>query len=58
MNEVKVDELLEYDDVKLILDIIKMAIGEGCYVNVSYHPDERYLCLSFGKASIDEKEEV
>lgn len=49
MNEVKVDELLEYDDARLILDMVKMAIGEGCYVSVSYHPDERFLCLSFDK---------
>lgn len=58
MNTVKVDELLEYDDVKLILDMVKMAIDEGCYVSVSYHPDERFLCLSFDKTPIDEKEEA
>lgn len=58
MDEVKVDELLEYNDAKLILDMVKMAIGEGCYVSVSYHQDERYLCLSFDKTPIDEKEEA
>lgn len=57
MNVVKVDELLEYNDARLILDAIEMAIDKGCYVSMNYHPDERYLCLSFDKTPIDEKEE-
>ena len=57
MDEINVNEFLRYGDARLILDAIEMAIDKGCYVNVSYHPNERYLCLSFDKTPIDEKEE-
>ena len=54
MDETDFMHFLNYDDARLILSMIEMAIDKGHYVNnVRYDANDRHFCVSFDGIPID-----